>query len=314
MRTACFSLFLLLIVLSGCGYLPIDSDVPDKMASLRAQVIPGESSRRDVHDRLGEPFISDEQLGIELYRVASGRDAEVHFAPIPIWVDTEEVIIYAMIIYDRDDHVEVISWDVFQRASESSYGFYDLPELYRQTSFRVARLQAHGYIFIAVKEGSGKSRKEFLLAPAAESRKTMDLGPPEDRCAILLFYPQVARQVSYFLDGKQVGVMPLVRFYDWDWDPDLQFVFTKAVVGEGKHELKVITSLRPREFRREFDCKSGQIIYTHPKLDLVKSDPWGLFGQTIKYEGEIRIDHKPMDDYEGWKRLLFYNGNWFGAD
>jgi hypothetical protein len=56
-------------------------------------VTPGESSRQDAHDRLGKPFISDERSGIELYRVASGRDAEVQLAPVPVRVDTEEVII-----------------------------------------------------------------------------------------------------------------------------------------------------------------------------------------------------------------------------
>ena len=88
-----FSLSLLIFLLSACGYIPIESEVPDQLPGLRAQVTPGETSRQQVHERLGKPFISDERLGIELYRVASGRDAEVQLAPVPVRVDTEEVII-----------------------------------------------------------------------------------------------------------------------------------------------------------------------------------------------------------------------------
>jgi hypothetical protein len=314
MRTGYFSLFLLAIVLSGCGYIPIDSDIPDRIASFRAQVIPGESSRRDVHDRLGKPFISDEQLGIELYRVASGRDAEVHLAPIPIWVDTEEVIIYAMIIYSADDIVEATSWDVFQRARDSSYGFDDLPELYQRTSFRIARLQADGYIFIAVKEGEGKPRKEVLLAPPSKSHEILYMAPTDSKCAVLFFYPQTAYRLRYFIDRDQVGEMPLIGFYELTWDPDLQFVFSKTVVDQGEHVLKVATSLRPSEFRRKFDCTTGRTVFAYPDLEVVKSEPWGLMRQKKQFEGEIRVDHEPFEENKGWRRLLFYKGTWYGRD
>jgi len=307
-----FSLSLLIFLLSACGYIPIESEVPDQLPSFRAQVTPGANSRQQVHDRLGKPFISDERLGIELYRVASGRDADVHFALFPVWIDTEEVIIYAMIIYDTNDIVEAMSWDVFEGVGDTDYGDDELPDLYR--SFRSAKLQAYGYIFIAVKEGAAKSRKEFLLAPASKTRETLYLAPPDNKCAVLFFYPQTAYPIKYFLDGDQVGTMPLVSFHEWTWDPDLQFVFSKAIVDEGTHELKVTTSLRPSEFRRKFDCTAGQIVYAHPDLDTVKSEPWGLFRKKIKYEGEINIDREPLEDYDGWKRLLFYNGTWLGDD
>jgi hypothetical protein len=309
-----FSLLLLIFQLSACGYIPIESEVPDQLPSFRAQVTPGETSQQEVHGRLGKPFISDKRLGIELYRVASGRDADVHVAPFPLWVDTEEVIIYAMIIYDRDDVVEAMTWDVFQRVRDTDYGFDDLPELYQGTEFRIAKLEAYGYLFIAVKEGKGKSRKEFLLAPASKSREALTQTPPENGCALLFFYPQMAHLFKYYLDGDLVGTMPLVGFYEWIWDPDLQLVFTKLIVDEGRHELKLKSSRMPREIRRKFDCKPGQVFYAHPKLDLVESEPWGLLRKKTKYEGDIRIDHQPLEDYGGWKRLLYYNGNWFGVD
>ena len=305
---------LLVHLITACGTIPIESKVSDQLASFRAQVTPGETSRLVVHERLGKPFISDERSGIELYRAASGRDADVHITPIPVWVDTEEVIIYAMIIYDKDDVVEAVSWDVFERLRDTDYGFDDLPDRYRGTSFRIAKLQAYDYIFIAAKEGAGKSRKEFLLAPASKSREALHFAPPESKCAILVFYPQKAYRTRYFLDGDEIGAKPLVEFYEWVWDPDLQLVFTKAIVDEGRHELKLTTSLKPGEFRRKLDCTPGQVFYVHPELRTVKSEPWGLLRRKIKYEEDIRIDRQPLEDYEGWRRLLFYNGKWFGRD
>jgi hypothetical protein len=85
-------------------------------------------------------------------------------------------------------------------------------------------------------------------------------------------------------------------------------------VDEGKHELKVTTSLRPSEFRRNFDCRAGQIVYAHPDLNTVNSEPWGLWRQTIKFEGGIRLDREPFEEEKGWRRLLFYNGRWLGED
>jgi len=308
--------FLLLLVsnLSACGTIPIESKVPDQLSSFRAQVTPGETSQREVHRRLGEPFIHDKRLGIEVYRVAFGRDVAVDVTPFPVWVDTEEVIIYALVIYGADDIVEAISWDVFERLRDKDYGFDDLPDLYRRTSFRIAKLQADGYIFIAAKEGAGKRRKEFLLAPSWKSGETLHLAPPEGKCAVLFFYPKTAYPLRYFLDGDQVGTKPLVGFYQWTWDPDLQLVFTKVIVAKGKHELKVATSLRPREFRRTFDCQSRQIIYANPALETAKSEPWGFLRHKIKFEGEIKVDRQPFEDYDGWRRLLFFNGRWMGQD
>jgi hypothetical protein len=312
MLTRYLSLVLLLLLLAACGFVPVESTIPDQLPNFRAQVTPRKTARRDVHERLGKPFISDERLGIELYRVASGRDADVHFAPIPFWVDTEEVIIYAMIIYDTNDIVKAMSWDVFDDVGDTDYIDEELPDLYR--FFRIARLQANGYIFIAVKEGAGKSRKEFLLAPASKSREMLRQAPPDKKCAVLFFYPQIAHRIDYFLDGDRIATMPLVGFDEWNWDPDLQLVFARNIVNEGKHELKLKTSWRPREFRRQIDCKSGQAFYAHPGLELVKSEPWGLWEQKTKYEGDIYIDHQPSEEYGSWKRLLFYSGNWFGDD
>ena len=99
------------------------------------------------------------------------------------------------------------------------------------------------------------------------------------------------------------------------WSRDLVDVFAKVLVNEGEHEVSLTTSWRPKEFRRKLHCKPGQIFYAHPKLDLVASEPWGVF-RTHKnqFEGEIIVNHQPLESYEGWRRLLFYRGKWLDED
>ena len=93
-----FSVLLLVLLLSACGTIPIESKVPDELANYRAQITPGETTQQEVHERLGRPFIADERLRLELYRVAFGRDAGVHIAPFPFWVDTgRNVIEFALL-------------------------------------------------------------------------------------------------------------------------------------------------------------------------------------------------------------------------
>ena len=302
-------LLFLIIILSACGIAPIESKVPDQLASFQEQVTPGETSRQEVHERLGQPFFHNERLGIELYRVTSGRDAYVHVAFFPVWVDTEEVIIYALVIYDDGDVVQSINWDVYDVYLHEHYD----PNNFSHRKVRMARLEAAGFTFIAIKEGEFFRRKELLLAPASESRDTMHLPPPENKCAILFFYPQIVGQITYMINSEQIGSMPLMGG-TVVFGPDLMDVFTKVLVAEGEHEVSLSTFSRPKEFRRKFHCKPGQIFYAHPKLDLVESEPWGFLRHRSKYEGEIIVSHHPLESYEGWRRLLFYSGKWLGED
>lgn len=305
MFTYIIRLILLVTLLSGCGpMIHIPSDVLDQSENLRAKIIPGQTSRHEVHARIGQPFISSKGMGVEVYRVASGREAVVEFALVPFWVDSEEVILYALVIYDDNDTVKAISWDVFEHVSDGIHG----------TAYRGAKLQADGFVFVAVKEGAGKYRKEFLLAPAHISHDTMLLSPPEQKCVLLFFYLEASHWLTYFLDDEEIGAMPLVEIYDWSPDLDLMQVFTKVIVAEGEHELSLTTSWRPREFRRKFYCKPGSVLYAYPELEMVASEPWGFWGWKTKYQGVIAIDNQPSKEYEGWKRLLFYNGKWLGDD
>jgi hypothetical protein len=294
-------------VLSGCGELPIASDLRGQLESLRPQVTPGDTSRSEVHDRLGQPFISSKRWPVEVYRVRTGHDVSVHFAPIPLWVDTEDVIIYALVVYDKNDIVTHISWDIYEQVAEG------------YTALRKARLEASGFLFVAAKEAPGRKRKEILLALPSEISNAMHDAPAAPSCAVLFFYPYVAREHEYltcehdyFLDGERVGELPLVRFREWLYDPDLTNVFSRLVVDAGDHAVKVTTSLKPEEFGRKLVCEPGSLVYVYPRLELVETEPWGIWRRRIQYKGEISLEPQPPELGKAWKQLLFYNGQWLG--
>lgn len=293
----------------------IPSDVFDQSERLKSRVIPGVTSLLEVRENFGLPFINNENPDIEIYRVASGREAVVDFVIWPVWVDTEEVILYAMVAYDDNDIVKAIRWDTYEYVRGDGYS--------SDFSVRMAVLKFEGFLFAAVKEGWGKQRwgkqrKEILLAPESTSHDAIhQLTPKTNRCTVLLFYPQTDRPRVYYLDDEQIGESPLIRGYLWDENSPVTGVFVKTTVAEGEHEVRVTTLFRPGEFRRKFECQSGDILYAYPQLQLVESEPYGLWRARYIHEGVIRIDRGVLDAYVGeayigWRRLLFYKGMWLG--
>jgi hypothetical protein len=307
-----FLIFLLAIVLSGCGGLPIPSDVPDELETLRLQVTPGQTSRHEVQEILGQPFISSERWPVEVYHARTGRDVTVGIVVIPVWIDTEEVIVYALVVYDENDVVISIDWDVYEEHSVHFGG---------GSEWRSALLEAGDYYFAAAKEGAGRGRKEILLARVSENQRALHTRPPPGKCAVLFFFYDPDYKKKFYIDGERIGETPLLISTNQSslngvigsYNLNLN-VFSKALVSEGKHELRVTTSFKPREFSRKFICEQERIFYVYPQLERIKTKPWGFWRKKYKYKGEIAIHSEPLESHDGWRRLLFYNGKWLGED
>ncbi len=287
-------------MLSGCYVIPFSSDVPDQLESLRSQVKPGESTRREVHERFGPPFISSEHWRVEVFRVASGREGYMAFVLIAPWaVDTEEVIIYALVVYEENGVVEAINWDLYQHHDDQVY-----------IEWRSARLQAGGFLFAARKEGPFEQRKEILLAPASETRSILHAPPPSNKCAVLLFFFEYGSKLrwEFSLNDDGFGGKPVLERTRKSLPRPRGEVFAKALVAEGKNELKMKRShgFMPHAFRRKFFCDPGSVCYAYPKREI--PDGKG------RVEAEIAVTKQPVGTPEGARRLLFYNGKWLGDD
>ena len=191
----CVLILLPVIPFSGCFFIP--SEVPDQLETLRSQVTLGKTSRQEVHEQIGLPFISSEDRRIEVYRVASGSDVAVELLIIP---KTYEVIICSMIVYDGNSVVEAVDWHVYKDHDDDDFEGW---------VWRSARLQAGGFFFAAVKEGDFKQRKEILLAPVSETQNALHQ-PPPDMCAVLFFFYEADYEREFFLDDERIGEIPLL--------------------------------------------------------------------------------------------------------
>jgi len=307
------------ILVSGCIGWVSESEVPEKSEGLRSQVVVGQTSREAVHERLGEPFISEEK--IEVYRVLEDPTVTVI---LPTW-EALEVILYALVAYDKNGVVEDIDWAIYQSYSESA----DYPNYPKhETRIRAARLQAGGYYFAAFgvyRPILPSKREEILLAPPSISRRALEASPPPGMCSVVVFLKPLEGGEGFkrlmHLDGEPVFEIPLVNRQHWwlpspvYWYPYYQRIFAKLLVSEGGHELKITTGYRPWEFHREFDCKGDEVFYVYPRHKLVDSEPYGFTpSKKTMFEGDIEISNQPLESYDGWKRLLFYSGKWFGED
>jgi len=296
------------IVLSGCGELPISSDVPEQLETLRPQLTPGKTSRKEVRERLGQPFISSDRWPVEVYRVRTGADVSVWIGILPFWVDTEEVTIYAMVVYNKDNVVGAIDWDVYQHDPNDVLTDYS-----SNWKFRSATLHAQGFQFVSIKEGFDlvPQKKEFLLAPKSETQTYLNTSPSPGKCAIVYFFSKPYFPKKFYIDGKMVGKTPLMHVTGVT---GYEKVFVKVLVDDGLHELMFKTNLRPHNFRRTIACESQKRFFVYPHLKMVKDEPGGLRFSPWKYEGEISATDLPQEGHDDWQRLLFYNGTWIGDD
>ena len=307
-----------ILVLYGCFGVQyeIPSKVPEQLKGYRSQITPGESTRKETHDRLGKVIAGNNR--IEVFRVAGGYDVMVDafWGVIPVWFEgTEEVIIYALVIYDDGNVVEAIDWDIYEHDPDDVLTDYasDWGSPAQQAEFRSASLTAHGYNFVSIKEGFGliQKKKEFLLAPQSETQSYMDLSPPPGKCAVWCFFSKPYNPKKFYIDGKLVGEVPLMHATAVTGSLK---VFAKLLVEEGSHELLVDTPIKPHKFRNTIVCESQKRFFVYPSLRKIRTESSGLFSAPWKYEGGIDIRDAALESHDDWRRLLFYKGTWIGDD
>ena len=294
--------WLVAVALSGCAVYQFPSEVPDQLEDFRSQITPRKTSRKEVQERLGEPFISDQS--VEVYRVLSGHDVTLEGPVVPISWDAEEVIIYALVVYDENDVVEEIDWDLYQHDHE-----------HVSTFIRSAKLQAGDFYFAAFNKGHqfGQHREEVLLAPISSSRRALRIPPPPGMCAVVFFIDETEdwprlHKGGIYINNELIVEMPLTYGYF-----DLR-VFRKTFVSEGGQEVRAATSLGSGAFRRKFVCQQRNIFYVYPRIEVISTEPWGILRRRFKYEAEIVVNSEPLESHDDWRQLLYYKGEWLGGD
>jgi hypothetical protein len=301
------NIFLILLVamaLSGCGEVTVLSEVPDELDTLRSQITPGQTSRNEVQEKLGQPFIRSESWRVEVYRARSGHDVTTVIGVLPFWIYAKNVYIYALIVYDENGVVEAIDWDVYQHDPDQP--LTGKSELF---DIRSAMLQAGGFIFVSIDQ-RGALRKDLLLAPASKTPDVLQMPLSTGMCAIVLLLPDSVLSTEFYLDAKRVGGTPILSYWAVYLDTK---AFTRVSRSAGVHELKVKIPSQ-ESISHKFTCNAGQRLFIYPKFTRVRIESPGPFRSPFRYEGEVVIRDTPLESHDNWQRVLFYKGKWLGGD
>jgi hypothetical protein len=285
-------------MVSSCAEYQFKSKVPEQyeLVRLQADITPGLTTRGELQDKIGPPFISNEEWNVEVYRVLTGQDVSLMGPIIPIMVDIEDIIIYALVIYDKEGIVEDIDWGI-----------------YHENEGRTT-LEASGFRFDSYSVWENMPHTEILLAPLSDSQKSLHMQSPPGACTLFVT-PQDCIGDTYCSPAEYYGEMiyiddkPLV-------DHPVAFPgFFKILLPVGEHELaaSILTSgfftKRPIYFRSKFLCESGKSLYATPYIQVMDSGEYWDWNK-ITYPGEILIKDVPWI-FQDLQQILFYAGEWF---
>ena len=288
-----------MLLVTGCAEYHFKSEVPEQLESVRlnTDVTSGLSTRDELQNNLGAPFISNEELNVSVYKVLTGHDVRL-MGPIilPLDVDVEEVIIYALVVYDDDGIVKDIDWGV-----------------YHENEVRTT-LEASGFRFDSYSVWENMPHTEFLLAPLPDSQKSLHMQSPPGACALFVT-PQdyigdtYCSPAEYYGEVIYIDGKPLV-------DHPVAFPgFFKILLPVGEHELaaSILTpgffTKKPIYFRSKFLCESGKSLYATPYIQVRDSGEFWDWNK-ITYQGEILIKNVPWI-FQDLQQILFYAGKWF---
>jgi len=262
--------------------------VPEKLESFRALIKPGVTTRAEAHERLGKPILRSDKRSIEVYRAAKGQDAEIGIVGIfPAFIDTDDVIIYTMLLYDKNDVVIEADWDVFTEARGAAISIGEL---------RFMSIGSETGIFSSIPD-------EYIFIRSPASRKDLYRAAPLGDCLISI--KQDDRTKKIFIDGKLVLKEP---------DFEILSGFVQVPIKPGRHtllmKLRLIGTWAPREYSLDFSCESGDLLYAYLDIEEVPTGKAGMFSDKYKYEGEIRVINEPSDKFLHLIRILYRSGNW----
>lgn len=300
-------LILPVLIFPGCVSYPIRSDIPHKLESLRTQVIPGKTSRTELTDKFGEPFISNDQFRVDVHRVLIGSDLILDGPLIPVSWDRQEIVAYALIVYDEHSIVKDIDWGIYHSGDE----FAKYPK-------QTARLVADGFYFESFRMRSFYPRTEVLFARITDSQKALHSVAPQGMCLLHIAPGDHEYEIrlddevlaSYLIDSA--GYSPLLYpATNRGW----ALGFMTILMPMGEHTLSVVTRyLQPSEFDRKLFCSSGENLYAYSNIAKFKSTDTLTWETPYRYRGEIVVGNTIPEVFEGRRLILYHRDRWLAPD
>lgn len=276
-------LLVVIFLISGCWGFSRESPVRDEFDGIRFSIKPGFTTRDQVRKLLGEPSVTSNRWRVDVYRAISGRDAEVGmFVYIPVYFSTTEVILYALIVYDENNIVEDIDWDVLEADIEGGV---------RDPADVKTRLIAGGFQFRIVKPYF-QSKRAIILAPKIYSQHLLNIPSQPNTCSLFLALHNAMELVS--LNGKTL----IEDLYEYAFNTIPAFLMLS--IPNGEYQLNVRTWRG--DYLRMLSCKINERYYIKFETTFLKSEKM--------FNDEILISDTPYEIFYDRQQLLYIDEQW----
>ncbi len=269
------------LLAGGCTPSPvatIHSDVPQEMQAARAQ-LKQEITRAEVREILGSPYLQNDFLRVEAYRM-TGTDVDFQLAfVLPIPVPGERHTYHFFVAYDE-------AWKVFDSDSDVAKSPF--------------RLVAADLVLATTFMGD---RPEVLLATREMSQLALSTRPSPGTCALILLSDPIAME-RVLVDGDQVIELGSATLLG-----DLYNTFSRHEIDAGEHTIEVAQQSVTGRFRQQFECKPETFNFV--SLDaLYVREYWSWQG--VAQEGQLVITTDPPRNAHELRQILAHDDDWYG--
>jgi hypothetical protein len=237
------------------------------------------------------------------------------FPPIPIPGGLDEIIAYALIVYDEHSIVSNIDWGVFH--SMDAIHRSDLYGNVRQSAILVA----DDFLFESFEVGGIYPRTEVLFARETDSQKSLGSIAPSGECILHIAPGEYEYKLildnellaSYRTESSILLPLPLsgpVSDHGW------VLGFITVLIPAGEHNLSIATRVfNPTEFEKKFSCGSGEKLYAYTDIEKYRwTDEFWVWEQPYRYRGGIVVSNTLPEVFEGRRLILYHGDRWLAPD
>ena len=161
------SLGLISLCLHGCVPTPVNVNSGDPYLRIDEKIQPATSNMGEVRTLLGEPYLSNEEWGVDIFHGNSPATIYTVLWVYPIWVEADQVDEYLMVTYSEQGVVTGI------RSYEGGHCDFKCGEKLKVGNFKGLDLYVSG-------------KKVILLASKEDSARLLSTEPEADECAVYL--------------------------------------------------------------------------------------------------------------------------------
>jgi hypothetical protein len=290
--------------LIACGEIPLrESQIDESLPAATAWIVPGQTNRAAVRQRLGAPWLASDDWQFDLFRM-SDQDARVLLMlVVPIGTSRDDVRGYVLVSYDESGHVAAYDSGVTHGENLS------------------ARMPIEGEDSLLLMVGDlgfaveSSSHTPSVLIPAArrdEYLRTLESG--ED-CTVLVGCMQDQCSSALVVDGGEARALPgallrIRRKPAGDIEVLTQSWLAPLTLLPGRHRLEIPpNALTTLEASAEFGCAAGDIVYAAIEIEPGDtSQAWKHWKTQLA--GSIAVSAQMPGPFREQPMLIWRDGQW----